>query len=297
MRNFSVAVAELGGTPISLHQSRLQNSKIFSVAKETSFGDSHFSIFEQVDAVLDVFAYQPVVLKYQLPEEQMNLYRAYMGNLFKSLMKVSRFTQIRVPTIDNAEESILEPDDYLTRMTSAYDIDYDKLRTNCEEKIEELKKANEIVIHTGEDCNIRFVTKGRKWIADCGDGDLPCGEVYIAPIEEATNGTVFYDKLNLKDIGVFDKVTLTIENGILTSSNNEDMNKFITSLSKEARVICELGFGMNENITSLCGYALLDEKMNNMFHIGIGNNTMFGGKNNADLHVDFVGSGRTELIN
>ena len=49
---------------------------------------------------------------------------------------------------------------------------------------------------------------------------------------------------------------------------------------------------MNENITEPCGYAVLDEKMKDSFHIAIGNNTMFCGKNNAQLHIDLVGKGK-----
>lgn len=33
---------------------------------------------------------------------------------------------------------------------------------------------------------------------------------------------------------------------------------------------CELGFGMNPNVTDLCGYTILDEKMCDTFHIAVG---------------------------
>lgn len=48
---------------------------------------------------------------------------------------------------------------------------------------------------------------------------------------------------------------------------------------------------MNPNITELIGYTVLDEKMAGTFHIAIGDNTMFGGKNSTPLHMDFVGRG------
>lgn len=97
-------------------------------------------------------------------------------------------------------------------------------------------------------------------------------------------------------MGEFDQVILTVEYGVVTSSNHDSVNEFIDSLPKESRVVCELGFGMNENVTSLCGYTLLDEKMCDTFHIAIGNNTMFGEKNNAELHVDFVGKAQVEVV-
>lgn len=62
------------------------------------------------------------------------------------------------------------------------------------------------------------------------------------------------------------------------------------------RIVCELGLGMNPNVTDLCGYTLLDEKMAGTFHIAVGANNMFGGENEATDHVDFVGRGEVEVI-
>ena len=53
---------------------------------------------------------------------------------------------------------------------------------------------------------------------------------------------------------------------------------------------------MNPNVTDLCGYTVLDEKMVGTFHIAVGANQMFGGENEASDHVDFVGTGILEVI-
>ncbi len=53
---------------------------------------------------------------------------------------------------------------------------------------------------------------------------------------------------------------------------------------------------MNPNVTDLCGYTLLDEKMAGTFHIAVGANTMFGGENRATDHGDFVGRGEVEVL-
>ena len=52
---------------------------------------------------------------------------------------------------------------------------------------------------------------------------------------------------------------------------------------------------MNPNVTDLCGYTVLDEKMAGTFHIAIGANTMFGGTNEASDHIDMVGYGKVEI--
>ena len=89
--------------------------------------------------MIDVFAYQPIVLGYELIPEQMKLYRNYMAQLFSALMKSRRFTQVRIPTEANAEESGLPPEDYMNRMEKAYHIDYPMLNLKCEQKIKQFE--------------------------------------------------------------------------------------------------------------------------------------------------------------
>lgn len=296
MHKFAVAVAELGASSMEVQQSRTHNSNIFKSVSQASYNDKYYSIFNQVDAVLDIFTYKPIVLETELPKEQMDYYLSYMRNIFHVFMKKKRFTQIRIPTVENAKESGLEPSEFIERMTKAYDIDYDNLKVTCEKKITEFSKAREILLHTGDNCILKLVTENRNWIADCGDGDWPCGEVYIAPVEDQTEGTVFYNKLYLEDTGVFENIVLTIKEGVIINSNSELFNQFLEKNSKENLTVCELGFGCNDNILSITGYTVLDEKMSGTFHVAIGDNSMFGGKNNADIHIDFVGTASIELI-
>ena len=46
-------------------------------ARESCFDERYFELFPKFDAVLDVFAYQPVVLGYEIGDEQMALYRSF----------------------------------------------------------------------------------------------------------------------------------------------------------------------------------------------------------------------------
>ena len=84
-------------------------------------------------------------------------------------------------------------------------------------------------------------------------------------------------------------MTLQITNGEITGSSCEAVAAHFAGLPRENRIVCELGPGMNPNVTDLCGYTLLDEKMAGTFHIAVGANTMFGGENRATDHGDFVG--------
>lgn len=293
---FVAAVASMGATPALLQQSRSVNYDLFRNAKESCFDDTYFDAFSRFDAVLDVFAYQPIVLGHKLEPSQMALYRRYISNLFNALMKAKRFTQIRIPTEANAAESNLAPAEYIHRMEQAYHIDYDALFSACVSLQTSMAQSDRYILQTGVDCELVFDLTGRSWHIDAGDGDWPCGEIYIAPNEAKTNGTVFFKELFLDDIGNFQNVTLTIIDGRLTRCDNDAINEYIANLTPENTVICELGFGLNPNVTDLCGYTVLDEKMAGSFHIAIGANQMFGGKNEASTHIDLVNSGHYVLL-
>ena len=103
---------------------------------------------------------------------------------------------------------------------------------------------------------------------------------------------------DLKDYSVSESSGIIIcpENGQIIDSNNKEVNVFLDSLMENEKIVCEFGIGMNPNIHSLCGYTVLDEKMKGTFHIAIGANTMFGGKNNAPNHIDLVGVGKIEYV-
>ncbi len=288
--NFMAAVAERGATPVLLQQSRSVNRDIFLAAKESCYGQRYFDLFTKFDAVLDVFAYRPVILGYEIDHDKFELYRRYMAQLFSKLMDCKRFTQIRIPTAANAEESGLDAQDYIRRMERAYDIDYDAVSEACRQAKDRFQGVDKVLLRTGEDCELSLELTHRMWHIDAGDGDLPCGEIYIAPVEDKTQGTVYFETIYLEG-AKYEEVLLHIEEGRISGSNRPDVTAFFEKQPQENRVVCELGLGMNPNVTDLCGYTVLDEKMCDTFHIAVGANHMFGGANTASDHMDFVGHG------
>ena len=217
---FAAAVAALGASPVVLQQARSVNREIFAGAKESCFDERYFGLFSKFDAVLDVFACQPIVLGYELEGAQMELYRRYISQLFEKLVTCRRFAQIRIPTAANAAESGLDPQEYIRRMDRAYDVDYAAVRAACERAAAQFAGASRVAVRTGEGCVLQLELTGRTWLTDAGDGDLPCGEISIAPVEAKTNGDVFFGTLYLEGEAYTD-VTLQITNGEITGSNCE----------------------------------------------------------------------------
>lgn len=238
--NADKTVAALGTSPVVLQQARSVNREIFAGAKESCFDERYFGLFSKFDAVLDVFACQPIVLGYELEDAQMELYRRYISQLFEKLVTCRRFAQIRIPTAANAAESGLDPQEYIRRMDRAYDVDYAAVRAACEHAAAQFAGASRVTVRTGEGCVLQLELTGRTWLTDAGDGDLPCGEIYIAPVEAKTNGDVFFGTLYLEGEAYTD-VTLQITNGEVTGSSQKAVAAHFAALPRENRIVCELG--------------------------------------------------------
>ena len=291
-------IAAAGATPVMVVQNIKISQLINENATENTYGDKFFKLYEYADVVIDLMERPIGVLSKPLASEKMQLLGGYMGRLFKTCATKKKMLQLRVPTVTMAGKEGLEFEDYKVRMEAAMDIDYEALNEECEKLRATTEKNSGVTIKTGDGKYALDLAFGdRKWDIDAGDGDLPCGEISIAPVENKTNGEVFFEKIYLPDAenpGIkhdFDKVVLTVKDGVIENSDNDEFNKLLEAYGRENSTVCELGIGMNPGVTSLCGCAVLDEKMIGTFHLGIGDNTMFGGENEADFHNDLVGVG------
>lgn len=295
--NIQTALVQNGCTPVLFVQSRNQNQEIFSVARKECYDDHFFKLLEAIDVVIDLMEHPVSMLNTPLPKDQMAICGQYMKKLFGIITKKEKCIQICIPTEANARDAGLPFKEYQKRMTSAYQIDYRKLKEACILKRNEFSKTDHLTLKTGPNLEyaLSVTWTGREWLLDCGDGDLPCGEIYVAPNEGTASGKIYYGTLYIDAKRKYSNVLFTIQNGAILTSDHPEVNAFLQELQPEDKVICELGFGMNPNVTDLCGCTLLDEKMADTFHIAIGNNIMFGGTNTAEQHLDLVGKAIIEL--
>ncbi len=287
LHEFSYELAAEGAIPLEMQHSRAFYKDLFEKMEELVFDDKYFNIFQNVDAVIDICMYTPVLPHKNFAPDKMSLYREYMQKLFQTLMGKEKFIQLRVPAKTIALEAGLTPEVFISHMTAAYDIDYGRLKAEAAAFIQELQSKESVVITTGEECELTLDIRGRKWHSDTGTGDMPCGEIYIAPAEYVAEGKLYMDILYLEDI-ILDKVTLVFKEGKLTDSDSDAVKEFLNTLPENGNVLCEFGIGLNENVKELCGYTVLDEKMKNSYHIAIGANNMFGGNIDCRSHIDFV---------
>lgn len=177
-------------------------------------------------------------------------------------------------------------------------VDYTKVVKDAERLMAIFENVSKVHITTPGGTDIVLDIEGRGFQTDVkidnGEfGNLPAGEVWCAPVEDRANGVIVVDG-SIGDIGNVSKpLKIFVKDGHLDSLESEDNElvrevEKLTSLDRMARVIGELGIGLNPG-ARLVGNMLEDEKAGGTSHIAFGNNMdMYGGNNNSMTHRDFL---------
>lgn len=258
--------------------------------KEAPLPESWFDRYDEAESVVDIISRPPGMPPQGLAKEKIPLFGEFLRGIFKKASSKKKFIQVTMPSRTNAMMAGMDYEKYRDRIIKALDIDYDELRKNCEKKISEYR-GDKRIIKTGKNCILTMETTGRKWYIDAGDGAFPCGEIFIAPLEDKSNGSIFFETFAAEGVGVFKNVTLFVEAGRVVSSDCDKFNEFLKTLPEGGNVVAELGIGMNPNVDCIEGDSALDENALGTFHIAIGMNHLFGGVNECPFHMDFVTTG------
>jgi aminopeptidase len=176
-------------------------------------------------------------------------------------------------------------------------VDYKKMAALNKKIIRYLKKTKKVRITTAKGTDLTLGVKGRKLCDDNGIytkkgtvGNLPAGEVCLAPKEGTTDG-VFVVDASMFDEKMKKPITIKVKRGyaydIKGSAQAKKLLKMITPLGKSAFNIAELGIGTNPK-AKVTGKVLEDEKVKGTCHIALGNSTALGGKIYAKCHLDGV---------
>ena len=285
---FAIEVAKAGGLPVKWQYSREFIKEYFSVVPQENlkYPEKYYDMFKPVDIVVDILTYSPAPAP-GFPKEKMPFYGQYMGPLFKALTQKKSFIQVKVPTLENANEEGIEPNIFKSAMLKAIDIDYYQMRKTCTVLAEELKNADQVKVYTKDNKIFSFSLKGREWHKDDGAGDIPCGEIYISPIEESGKGQLFVPLVIIEG-QKYANVTLAFSKGKLINSNEPKILEYVKSAPGDCDILAEFGIGLNPGVEQLMGYAGTDEKCIGTAHIAVGMNYLAGGKNKSPLHYDFI---------
>lgn len=175
-------------------------------------------------------------------------------------------------------------------------INLEELKERTLKIYEEVKGAKLIKVIAENGTHIEFNVEGREFLADYGlldtpgsFGNLPAGEVFVAPNEGLTNGSF------VAEYGPTFKLEhnlcFVIKNGTLKEiiGNAQYANELDSVINKypQAANVAELGIGTNTKAKDPLNI-LEAEKIYKTIHMALGDNSSFGGKISVPFHQDFV---------
>lgn len=221
--------------------------------------------------------------------DEMTNYNVVIAPTFESISH----TQAMRNAVDKGVRAVTLPGINEKIMEQSMLADYDKVEKFTFEILNKVKKASKILVTTSSGTNFEFSVKGREWRIDTGKiksfGNLPGGEVFIAPLEGTSNGKIVVDCFE-NDGEVFAKkgTEIIVKNGdvVDVSDKKSKISKLFDTVDN-GKNIAEFGIGTNYK-AKLIGNILQDEKCLGTCHIAFGSNFSFGGKIKAGMHVDTI---------
>ncbi|MFH1050711.1 MAG: aminopeptidase [bacterium] len=184
--------------------------------------------------------------------------------------------------------------DTLLRCLSA---DPEKILDTTNKVYHKMRGVNIVHVKSALGTDITLPIRRRRILSSTGilknigeSGNLPSGEVFVAPTEDETNGTIVFDG-SIGGIGLLSEpVKVEIVSGYIKKiSGGKEAQLFEEMLkgvhNEKAFAVAEFGIGTNYKAT-LTGDILEDEKILGTIHIAFGNNLTMGGKIKVSSHVD-----------
>jgi len=184
---------------------------------------------------------------------------------------------------------------------SSMRVDWPALSQRTKLLAERINRATEVLVETESGTRMRFAKQGRTAAGDDGlltepgsFGNLPAGEVYLAPLEGRSEGVMVLEYAPMRRLA--SPLELVVKNGMVAEIRGDEPyrreleEKF--GRSHLNRNIAELGIGTNDRATRPDNI-LEAEKILGTIHIALGDNSGFGGTVSTPFHEDYVFYGPT----
>ncbi len=180
----------------------------------------------------------------------------------------------------------------------ALDVDYTAMASRAERLLAGMKRAATVHVTTPAGTDLVLNVRRRVFTHDLkatfsAGANLPCGEVYGAPVETGAHGVLVVDGGFAGQGQLFDPVVIIVQNGraVAVEGDNEGAVAAVRGFmatDEGAAGIAELGLGLNPG-ARLSGRILESEKVLGTVHVAFGdNNGMPGGESRSSMHMDYL---------
>lgn len=208
----------------------------------------------------------------QVPPEKIlvreKLFRPYLDKIVDK----DRWVLTYYPTEGMALEAGVSLDWLLDFYYKSCIVDYVKMEKEMK-KLEKILDDGDTVRIVGKDTDLAFSIKGRLAKAATGERNIPDGEVFLAPVHQTVEGTVYFDFPSSHNGAEVSDVHLEFKNGKVVKAKarqgNATLQKTLNS-DTGSRSFGELGIGTNYNIKRAMRNTLFDEKIGGTIHLALG---------------------------
>jgi aminopeptidase len=167
-----------------------------------------------------------------------------------------------------------------------------KTLTKLKAKLDNAKKIEVI----GEKTHLTLSFTDRTFQKADGKYNMPDGEVFGAPLDDKTEGQVYFDLPSLRSGNIVEGVTLEFSKGKVVKASAKKGNKYLDAAlntDKGAKRLGEFAIGTNYGIKKPMLNTLFDEKIGGTIHMALGSayqDKDGGGINKSAIHWDLVKS-------
>jgi len=236
------------------------------------------------------------------PKKQARVSRARQGLMETSMRRAAagdyRWALTLFPTHAYASEAGMSLREYEDFYYAACLVADGEPVTAWERQADEVKRladwieGKEEVRVKGPGTDITLGVAGRHWIPCYGEHNMPDGEFFTGPVEDAVNGEIAFSFPASYGGRTVSGVRLRFDGGKVVDASADQGEDFLIEMldtDEGARRLGEIGIGTNYGISTGTKEILLDEKIGGTVHLAIGMSyPESGGTNASAVHWDMV---------
>jgi aminopeptidase len=258
---------------------------------EVAPADRH--AWETMDAWMNIGAPENTAAGLDLsPERRLLLAKGRHAMRMRRLSDEIPWVACRFPTPALAQDSRMSLKEFEDFLYGACLLDWDAEGERMAKIKERFDRASEVRI-VGAGTDLTLSLEGRKGEVDAGHANMPGGEVYYCPVEDATEGVVHFSEFPaFQAPDEIEGVRMVYRSGrVVEASATRGEEILVETLDRDdgARVLGELGIGCNPGIQRYMRNTLFDEKIDGTVHLAIGAGfPQLGSRNESVVHWDMV---------
>lgn len=248
-------------------------------------------LWEECDGIITIWSPEDAREAAELSEERLAALQEASAPLRE------RTQAMRVPWViaefavqslaDEAGMTLTEYEDFIyDAVLRDWDVEAERMR-----RIAAVFDAADEVRLVGAGTDLTLSLAGRSGHVDDGHINMPGGEVFYSPVEDATHGVVEFGEFPAVYFGTeVQGARLRFEGGKVVDATARVNEHFLVSTldtDEGARRLGEFGIGCNQGIQRFMKNVGFDEKIDGTIHLAVGS-SYDGGLNSSAIHWDIV---------